>query len=49
MKKFAPFITILLIVTVIVLLFLSLGKQQQMVVIKEGNIKMQPLQVFLNK
>jgi len=49
MKKFAPFITILIIVSIIVLLFLSLGKVQQMVVIKEGNLKQLPLEIVLGK
>ena len=49
MKKFAPFITIFFIVLLIVLLFLSLGKTQQMVVIKEGNLEKLPLSITLHK
>lgn len=49
MKKFAPFVTIIVIVLLIVLLFLSLGKTQQMVVIKEGNLKKVPLEIVLHK
>lgn len=49
MKKIAPFVTILLIILLIVLLFLSLGKVQQMVVIKEGNTKKIPLEIVLYK
>jgi nitrous oxide reductase accessory protein NosL len=49
MKKLAPFITILLFVGVIVALFLSLGKVQKMVVIKEGNLQKLPLEIVLNK
>ena len=49
MKKFAPFITIFFIVLLIALLFLSLGKTQQMVVIKEGNLEKLPLSITLHK
>jgi copper chaperone NosL len=49
MKKIAPFLIILLFVVIIVLIFLSLGKTQHMVVIKEGNLKQVPLQIELNK
>lgn len=49
MKKIAPFLVILLFVIIIVLIFLSLGKTQHMVVIKEGNLKQVPLQIELNK
>jgi hypothetical protein len=49
MKKFAPFITIFVIVLLIVALFLSLGKTQQMVVIKEGNLEKIPLEIVLHK
>jgi copper chaperone NosL len=49
MKKLAPLITILIIVAIIVLLFLSLGKTQQMVVIKEGNLQKLPLEIVLGK
>jgi len=49
MKKIAPFLTIVVIVSLIVLVFLSLGKTQQMVVIKEGNLKQLPLEIVLGK
>jgi len=49
MKKFAPILIILLLVAIIVTLFLSLGKTQQMVVIKEGNLQQLPLEIVLHK
>jgi copper chaperone NosL len=49
MKKIAPFLIILLFVVIIVLIFLSLGKTQHMVVIKEGNLKQVPLEIELHK
>jgi len=49
MKKFVPYITIAIIILLIVLLFLSLGKTQQMVVIKEGNVEKAPLSIVLGK
>ena len=49
MKKFLPFLIVLLFVGVIVTLFLSLGKVQNMVVIKEGNLKKLPLEIVLDK
>jgi len=49
MKKLMPLFTILIIVGVIVLLFLSLGKMQHMVVIKEGNLEKIPLEIVLKK
>lgn len=49
MKKFMPFLTVLIIVSIIALVFLSLGKTQQMVVIKEGNLQKIPLKMALNK
>lgn len=49
MKKFAPFIIIIVFVSVLVVVFLSLGKSQNMVVIKEGNLKQIPLKMELGK
>jgi len=49
MKKFAPILIILVFVGIIVALFLSLGKVQKMVVIKEGNIEKIPLEIVLHK
>jgi len=49
MKKFMPYIIIVVIVGFIVVLFLSLGSAQKMVVIKEGNLKKVPLKMEVNK
>ncbi len=49
MKKLTPLFIVFLFVGLIVALFLSLGKVQQMVVIKEGNLKKIPLEIILNK
>ncbi|WP_428739227.1 hypothetical protein [Sulfurimonas sp.] len=49
MKKIAPLLIILLFVVIIVFIFLSLGKTQHMVVIKEGNLKQIPLKIELHK
>ena len=49
MKKIAPLLLISVFVLFIVALFLSLGKVQKMVVIKEGNIKKLPLEITLHK
>jgi len=49
MKKIAPFVIVLLFVGVIVALFLSLGKVQKMVVIKEGNLEKIPLEIVTGK
>ncbi|WP_304546324.1 hypothetical protein [Sulfurimonas microaerophilic] len=49
MKKIAPVLIVLLFVIVIVFIFLSLGKTQHMVVIKEGNLKQLPLKIELHK
>lgn len=49
MKKFTPILIILVLVAIIVTLFLSLGKVQNMIVIQEGNIKQLPIDMELNK
>jgi nitrous oxide reductase accessory protein NosL len=49
MKKFTPIFIIFIIVAIIIAVFLSLGKSQHMVVIKEGNINKMPLDIQLHK
>ena len=49
MKKIAPLLIVFIFIALIVTLFLSLGQSQQMVVIKEGNLKQVPLPVLLHK
>jgi hypothetical protein len=49
MKKFTPFLMIGFIVVVIVTVFLSLASKQNMIVVKEGNLKQLPLKMELNK
>jgi len=49
MKKIAPFLIVLVFVGIIVALFLSLAKVQNMVVIKEGNLQKLPLEIVLHK
>lgn len=49
MKKFTPLLIVILFVGIIVTIFLSLAKVQNMVVIKEGNLKKLPLKIVLNK
>ena len=49
MKKFTPFLIVLLFVVIIVSVFLSLAKVQNMVVIKEGNLEQVPLEIVLHK
>ena len=49
MKKIRPLLIVLVFVIVIVAIFLSLAKVQNMVVIKEGNLKKIPLEIVLNK
>jgi nitrous oxide reductase accessory protein NosL len=49
MKKFTPILIVLIIVAVIVTLFVSLASSEQMVVIKEGNLKKLPLKMELKK
>jgi nitrous oxide reductase accessory protein NosL len=49
MKKFTPILVVLVLVVIIVTLFLSLGKVQNMVVIKENNLQKIPLVMELNK
>ena len=49
MKKFTPLLIVLILILIIVTLFLSLGKVQNMIVIKEGNLKQIPLEMKLDK
>ena len=49
MKKFMPYIIVVILVAVIVGLFLSLAKVQHMVVIKEGNTQKLPIKMQLHK
>ena len=49
MKKIVPFLIIIVIISIIVGVFLSLASNQQMVVVKEGNLKQLPLKMKLHK
>ena len=49
MKNLTPIISIVILIGIIVGVFLSLGKTQQMVVIKEGNTQKVPLEIVLHK
>ena len=49
MKKFTPFLVVIVIVFGIVALFLSLGEKQNMIVIKENNLKKLPLEITIGK
>jgi hypothetical protein len=49
MKKYAPFLIVILFVVIIITVFLSLAKVQHMVVIKEGNTQKVPLEIVLGK
>ena len=48
MKKAVPFLTILLIISIITVLFLSVASNKQMIVIKEGNTEKIPLKMQRN-
>jgi len=49
MKKFVPFLIVVLLVLVIVALFVSLASSQKMVVTTEGNFKKIPIPMVVNK
>jgi len=49
LKKLVPVFIVGLIISIIVAIFLSLAKNQNMIVIKEGNLKKLPLKMELNK
>ncbi|WP_457745732.1 hypothetical protein [Sulfurimonas sp.] len=48
-KKLLPYLVVGLLIGIIVIIFLSLAKTQQMVVIKEGNLEKKPLHIELGK
>lgn len=48
-KKFMPFIVVGVLIAIIVAVFLSLAKNQNMTVIHEGNLKRLPIKMELNK
>lgn len=49
LKKLRPFFVIIALIAIIVTLFLSLASNQNMIVIKEGNLKQLPLEMQLGK
>ncbi len=49
MKKYAPFLIVILFIVIIITVFLSLAKVQHMVVIKEGNTQKVPLKIVIGK
>ena len=49
MKKILPFLTLIIIVAIIVIIFLSMSNSKQMVVLKEGNTTLTPLEIILGK
>ena len=49
MKKLLPILTILLIVAIISIIFISMAKEQKMIVVKEGNISQTPVGMVLGK
>ena len=49
MKKILPFITLIIIIAIIIIIFLSMSNAKQMVVLKEGNIALTPLEIILGK
>jgi len=49
LKKLLPFLIIGMLVSVIVIIFLSLAKNQNMTVIHEGNLDRLPIEMQLNK
>ncbi len=48
-KKIVPFLVVFTLVSIIVLLFLSLGSSEKMIVIEENNLQKLPLKMQLNK
>lgn len=48
-KKFVPYLVVLSLVALIVIIFLSVASQKQMIVIQEGNLKKLPLEMVVNK
>ncbi|MDD3060515.1 MAG: hypothetical protein PHH41_04965 [Sulfurimonas sp.] len=49
LKKLTPIVIVAAMIVLIVLLFLSLASKQNMIVIKEGNLKLLPLEMELHK
>ncbi len=49
LKKLLPFLIIGILISVIVVVFLSLAKNQNMTVIQEGNLDRLPIEMKLNK
>jgi len=49
MKKMMPFLAVLVLVSIIVIIFTSLAKNKQMIVVQEGNFKRLPLVMEVNK
>jgi len=49
LKKLTPIVIVAAMIALIVLLFLSLASKQNMIVIKEGNLKLLPLEMELYK
>jgi len=48
-KKLMPFLIIIVIVSLIVSLFLALAQNQNMIVVHEGNMQREPINMELNK
>ena len=49
MKKILPLITLIIIIAIIIIIFLSMSNAKQMVVLKEGNTSLTPLEIILGK
>ena len=49
LKKLFPFLTILLIIAIIVIVFLSISSSQNMTVVYSGNIEKKPINITLYK
>ncbi len=49
MKKILPFITLIVRIAIIIIIFLSMSNKKQMVVLKEGNNTLTPLEIILGK
>ena len=49
MKKILPFITLIIIIAIIIIIFLSMSNAKQMVVLKEGNTALTPLEIILGR
>jgi hypothetical protein len=49
MKKILPILTLITIIAIIIIIFLSMSNKKQMVVLKEGNLQQNPLEIILGK